>query len=388
MKVAFLSRKNPFDKGSWSGAFYSMYQQLVEKHHVEWVKPGKRSLQEKLILKTLTMHAKFAKKRLTIINKYYAKSTKRSITKQLAGDYDVIYATACPELFAYANTDKPIIYFLDATFLQLTQGYPTYSSLAKWNYRHGLEVERRALAKATQIIVTSEWAKQSAVKDFNADPKKISVIPFGANLQKEVSDAQVERMIMKRTTNKQTIKLLFIGKNWIRKGGQFVLDAFKILNDKGIKTELTIVGTVPPEKPDAYPELLNVIPNLNKNLETDFQIFNSLLEESHAIILPTRADCTPIVFSEAAAYGLPIVTTNVGGVPSIVNHNENGIILDLNDDASAYAGAIEKIIADKTYVDYCINSRNLYNEKLNWKLWERNASAVFRKARQLDGQMI
>jgi glycosyltransferase involved in cell wall biosynthesis len=387
MKVAFLSRKDPFDKGSWSGAFYSMYQQLAERHTLEWVKPVERSLQQRVILKTLSMHAKFAKKRLTIVNKYYAKSTKRSINRQLNDNYDVIYATACPELFAYIETDKPIVYFLDATFLQLTQGYPTYSSLANWNYRHGIEVERKALAKAAQVIVTSEWAKNSAVNDFNADPEKISIIPFGANLQKEPTDAEVEQMIMNRANDKKTLKLLFIGKNWGRKGGQFALDAFKILNDKGIRAQLTIVGTVPPEAPNAYPELLKVIPNLNKNLQSDFETFNSLLAESHVTILPTRADCTPIVFSEAAAYGLPIVTTNVGGVPSIVNHNENGIILDINDEASSYAAAIEKITG-KEYVDYCINSRNLYTEKLNWKLWEKSASAVLRKARQLDTQVV
>jgi glycosyltransferase involved in cell wall biosynthesis len=387
MKIAFLSRKNPFDKHAWSGAFFSMYQQLVEKHTVEWVKPGKRSLRQQVILKTLSLHAKIAKKRLTILNKYYAKSTMQAVSDQLNTNYDVIFATACAELFAYIDTDKPIVYFLDATFLQLTQGYPTYSSLAKWNFLHGLELERKALAKATQIIVTSEWAKNSAVNDFGADPRKITIIPFGANLQREISDEEVERMIINRTNDKDTIKLLFIGKNWDRKGGQFALDAFKILNDKGIRTQLTIVGTVPPEKPEVYSELLRVIPNLNKNLDSDFEIFNSVLEQSHIIVLPTRADCTPIVFSEAAAYGLPIITTNVGGVPSIVNHNENGIILDINDDASAYAEAVEKIISEKNYVDYCINSRDLYNEKLNWKLWERAASAVFRKARQSNVQM-
>lgn len=383
MRIAFLSRKDPFDKQTWSGAFYNMYKQLASVYSVDWIRPLTRNVCESLILKTLSLHASVTRKKLTVINKFYARSAAASVNNQLNGKYDLIYAAACPELLTYLNTNIPIVYFLDATFLQLTQGYPAYTRLTKWNFSHGMEVERIALAKASKIIVTSEWAKQSAIKDFGADPNKFSIIPFGANLQEEPTSEEAYQFITERIQRLHNIKLLFIGKNWERKGGSLALNACKHLITEGIDVQLTVVGSVPPALHSDLVDHVTVIPNLNKNDESDFIKFRKLMEEHHMLILPTRADCTPIVFSEAAAFALPVITTNVGGITDVLRHEHSALILELEDDSGKYAEAIKTISrrAD-IYEQFSKNSRTLYEQKLNWNTWVQSVLGVFKTAQQ------
>lgn len=53
-----------------------------------------------------------------------------------------------------------------------------------------------------------------------------------------------------------------------------------------------------------------------------------LFNESHVFILPSYIEGVPICILEAETYHLPIITTNVGGIPSIVQHGLNGYLLE------------------------------------------------------------
>lgn len=70
-----------------------------------------------------------------------------------------------------------------------------------------------------------------------------------------------------------------------------------------------------------------------------------LLNLADAFILPSYAEGVPISILEAASYGLPIISTDVGGIPSIVN-SSNGILIKPGDEAALYE-AVEKLASDK-----------------------------------------
>ena len=174
MKIAFLTRKSPYDKRSWSGAFFSIYEKLRINNYVEWVRPLDRGIGYKLILTFLANWYKYTNgKKLNIVNEIYATSTISSITKELnKNEYDIIFAAASPELIANLETRIPVLYFLDATFKQLAINYPSYSNLPKWNFKQGLKVEKAALHRADHIVVSSLWTKNSIIEDFHINPKK------------------------------------------------------------------------------------------------------------------------------------------------------------------------------------------------------------------------
>lgn len=83
--------------------------------------------------------------------------------------------------------------------------------------------------------------------------------------------------------------------------------------------------------------------------------------------MPSRAEAYGIVFAEAAAFGLPVIATDLGGIPTIVKDNETGFLLK---DLNSYNEIIERI---SNVIDYpenykllSKNARNRYEKVLNW----------------------
>ena len=54
-------------------------------------------------------------------------------------------------------------------------------------------------------------------------------------------------------------------------------------------------------------------------------------QESDVFILPSYSEGMPVSILEAMSYAMPIITTDVGGIPEIVNHNVNGIVIKPGD---------------------------------------------------------
>ncbi len=112
---------------------------------------------------------------------------------------------------------------------------------------------------------------------------------------------------------------------------------------------------------------IEVIPFLDKNEAKDFERFEQILSSVHFLLLPTRADCTPLVNCEANAYGVPAITTNIGGVSEAVKDGINGFCLPLSAGGTEYASIISSLFSNKEkYHDLIASSRRRFDEELNW----------------------
>ena len=112
---------------------------------------------------------------------------------------------------------------------------------------------------------------------------------------------------------------------------------------------------------------MEVISFLNKNIPEDFNLFVQIISSVHFLLLPTRADCTPVVNSESNAYGVPAITTNVGGVAGTVIDGVNGYCLPFEATGKEYAALIAEIFSDKKrYHQLIESSRARFEDELNW----------------------
>ena len=134
-----------------------------------------------------------------------------------------------------------------------------------------------------------------------------------------------------------------MGTNWERKGGDIAYETLLKLEEMGIQAELIVCGSMPP--PGIAHERMTVIPYLDKNDERQAREIEELYTMSDFLILPTRADCAPNVFKEANAFGLPVITTDTGGVADVVRDGENGLLVRPGD-SEALAAAISRFFAD------------------------------------------
>ena len=142
------------------------------------------------------------------------------------------------------------------------------------------------------------------------------------------------------------------------------------MDNLGYDITLTICGCIPPLE-ITHPNI-RVIPFLNKNIKKEYHDYLKIMHQTHLLFLPTRADCTPIVFCEANAFGIPVVTADTGGVTSIIKDGENGIVLPFESTPNDYAKKIQSLLDCTNEIkEMSLKSRIRYNKELNWGVWSK-----------------
>lgn len=366
IKIGLITATDPNDKQSWSGVHYRMLKAL-ENQGFSVVILGPVVLDKftnyflKIALYYLnTLHTvrygkKYNKVHSQLVSFFHGRFFRKKIKEHTV---DVIFAPAASNQIANLRTETPICYYSDATFALMLNYYDNFSGFSKISIKESNQIEQKAINKSKTQVFSSKWAFNSAAKNYMA--KKAFVVKMGANIE---SDPPQEVLFKNYDT---TLELLFIGVDWKRKGGDIVYETLEKLDNRGYDICLTVVGTVPPK---AHPKM-KVIPKLNKNIENDRLIFEKVLSNSHLFFLPTRAECFGIVFCEANAYGIPVISTDTGGVSSVIENDVNGYLLPHAATSEDYFKVIESLILDKNKLKQLAKtSREKYNEELNWNNW-------------------
>jgi len=365
MKIAFLTSFDPLDRRSWSGTVYHLVRAL-EKHCEEISYIGPMKVRQKTIGKIINKCSRLILKRGFEYNASFlvAKKYAKVAAQRLAGgDFDVIITVAGSPEIAFLKTDIPIVLIEDATFAILYNYYPQYTDLLKISIHQTNMIEALAIGKASMVIYSSEWAARSAIEVYHADERKVHVVPYGANFE---TPPAKEGVLQRKKSGH--CRLLFMGVNWQRKGGEIAFETLLKLEELGITAELTVCGCNPPKR--FTHERMTVVPFLDKNDEKQREEINRLFVMSDFLLLPTRGDCTPIVFCEANAFGLPVITTSTGGVPGIIKDGENGCMLPLSARGAEYAQVIAEIYQDdQRYAGLVKSSRAAFDNRLNWSVW-------------------
>jgi glycosyltransferase involved in cell wall biosynthesis len=369
LNIALVSAADPKDRRTWSGSTFFMGSAL-ERHvgRVDYIGPIPIPGQDLKVKLARLTHRIFGKRTYPFRTLSAARYFAKEISRRLSGRaYDLIFAPAASVEIAYLETDTPIVYVSDATFTLMREVYPIFSSMPPAAVEAEQFFERTALDRAHLVLFPSLWAARSALDDYGTPKDKIRVIPFGANL-----DREPDRQAVIGKKIRDTIKILFLAKEWERKGGAIALDTLKNLKDMGIDAKLTVCGVTPP--PDIAHPAMSVFPYLDKNIARDRQQFENILSESHLLLLPTRTECYGIVFCEANAYGLPVFATRVGGIPTIVEEGQNGYLLPVEARGKDFAGTIAKtILAPDRYSALNYGARERYEKVLNWDAWAHSA---------------
>ncbi|MFA5142982.1 MAG: glycosyltransferase [Candidatus Omnitrophota bacterium] len=374
MKIGYCTYTDPLDKISWSGIHYFMMKSLA-KHCGNTIPIGplgnKFVLSGRLFnkLTTILLRRKFDYLRSPLIAMEFARVIKSKIKKI---NCDVLFIPEGSQLLAYLDTDLPVIYLSDVTFDLMVDYYPFFTNLFPVSKKWGEQTEARSIKRADTIVYPSEWAARNAIEHYKCSPEKINIIRFGANLDFVPSR---EDVMARRKNPGDKLKMLLVGVDWIRKGGEIAFRAMVELNKRGVDAELVICGCMPPA--GFTHEKIKVVGFLDKNDPRQAEDLNRLYMESSIFVLPTRSECLGIVYCEACAYGLPIVSTDTGGVSSYVKDGLNGFLLPAEAGFEAYADKIQEIWGDRNkYVGLCENARRRFEDELNWDSWALKVKGV------------
>jgi glycosyltransferase involved in cell wall biosynthesis len=187
------------------------------------------------------------------------------------------------------------------------------------------ERERACYAGASGIATFSENVARSLERDYGVARSRVHVVGAGAN----VFPGEVVRRDDGDT-------ILFVGREFGRKGGPVLLDAFERLRRKRPRARLVIVG---PEERLALPdgaESLGPVP---------YDGLEPLFSRATVFALPTLQEPFGIAFLDAMACGVPCVGTQIEAVPEIIEDGRTGLLVPPADPI-ALADALECLLAD------------------------------------------
>jgi glycosyltransferase involved in cell wall biosynthesis len=366
MKVAYLTTFDSSDIHAWSGSGSYILRALqdagLQTQSIGNLKDGRffshlSRLKENFY--TRMQSKTYLKDREPGMLKYYSTQAKKLLESV---DHDIVFSPGTIPI-AHLQTDKPIVFWTDATFAGMINFYPEFSNLCSETIRNGNKMEQLALSRCRLAIYSSEWAASSALKNYSVDPAKVKVVPFGANINSCRGLSEIKKIIDNR--NSDVCKLLFLGVDWHRKGGDTALAVAELLNKRGLKTELHIAGCNQPERLPRYAKHHGFV---SKKNEEGLKYLERLFSESHFLILPSKAECCAVVFAEASSFGLPSLATNVGGIPTAIHNGKNGWLLPLEGTPEQYCEYIQSLMSSKDdYRELALSSYREFSERLNWR---------------------
>jgi len=165
MKIAYVTTYNSSDIHAWSGLGAHILRALQSCGFQTETIGG---LRKKYAFVSGIKKALYA----TVLSKTYLRDREPTILKDYARQVESALACiSCDVVFspgtipiAYVRTEKPIVFWTDATFAGMTDFYPAVSNLCTETITNGNKMEALALSKCHIAIYSSEWAANTATK--------------------------------------------------------------------------------------------------------------------------------------------------------------------------------------------------------------------------------
>jgi glycosyltransferase involved in cell wall biosynthesis len=159
----------------------------------------------------------------------------------------------------------------------------------------------------------SELVKSSLIDEYHVDDNDISVIRF------PVDTTYWSRRCDDR---KDALRILFVGADLYRKGGDLVLAAARRREFAGCEFHIVTRSEVMDAPANVF---------VHHDVTPGSEQLRELFSSASIFVLPTLADLSPIVLAEAMAMELPVVTTEVGAISEQVEDGQNGYVVSPGD---------------------------------------------------------
>jgi glycosyltransferase involved in cell wall biosynthesis len=368
MRIAVLASADPLDIGTWSGTPYFMTKALQQRYPDLLAVRAPRPIWLQYLRRAVR---RTSAGRIDLFwDRTLAKWSANRIVKELKSQgVDLAVCIGNAGLSAFVAEQMPAIHVSDATVSLMVDYYSEFSRLQKAQAESARRLDITSVLRSRACLFSTEWAAQAAIRDYGADPSRVHAIPWGANIEARdaVSDDD--------TVPSGICHLVFIGVDWQRKGGDIAVATATRLAEAGHAVRLHIVGA----RPDHVKESDTIIVHgfVNKGTSDGKSRFDSIMRQAAFLFIPTRQDCSPMVFAEANSYGVPVVTTRTGGVADVVQEGVNGQHLPPEAGADAYADLIWTLWSDRTrYAQLRRSSRARFDRVLNWNSWLSAAAPI------------
>lgn len=238
-----------------------------------------------------------------------------------AGDRDYAFSFQTQSMYDASVPGLPHFVYTDHTAMANSY-YPDFDPGDV--DREWIEREREIYRNATLTFTMSEHVSRSLVEHYGIAPERISCVYAGSNVEMRPRHPATDRP-----------EVLFVGREWERKGGPQLAEAMVLVRERHPGATLVVAGC----RPELEAEGVRVLGDVPAATVSE------LFAAASVFCMPTRAEPFGLVFVEALSCEVPVVSTNIGALPDIVQEGETGFLV-APDDTPALAAAIVKLLDD------------------------------------------
>ncbi len=290
-------------------------------------------------------------------------------TLDVSGLDGVVGMVASPLLdrLCALHPDLPLFHVTDTTPRFLTDVYG-------WQLADAAQTtEERVVRHAARTIYSSDVMAARAPSDLGTPDLAPLVLPFGVNLETLPKSCPQKPSF-------ETVNLLFVGLDWARKGGDIAVATLDALKARGQAAHLSVIGRCP--EAHAARSDVTYLGFLNKNRPGHLAKITAAYENAHLLLLPSRADCTPMVVGEALAHGTPVIASDTGGIRALIGDGA-GVVMPAFASPKQWA---DEVCALVTNVDrYVFTSDACFERAKTWLSWPTWAQGITEIVHQVLG---
>jgi glycogen(starch) synthase len=385
MKVAFITFEYPpFVQGGAGIYAHNLTKELARLGHEVHVITGKATGGERE-----SVEAGVFVHRIGLLNKPFlaAVSFWFSLRKDFAslenqaGGFDIVHGNGLSDFSLGQRTvSSPrviTIHHLTSTTLRALG-----ASLAKRvrNVRgeSGISsfIEPLCIRRASRVIAVSQFTKQDIISVYGIPESRIEVIYHGARPENYVFPEENKLRFRSSLGIESQPMILFVGRLVPRKGVDILLRALpQVIREMDVR--LVLAGSGNQRDYQQLAQSLGISDKVIFLGHVPDDTLSLLHSSCDLFVLPSRLEGLGIVIIEAMAAGKPIIATNAGGIPELIESGKNGILIEIGEEKEL-ASAIIQMLGDKS-LSRAIgeNNREKVRERYSWEVAARQAERLY-----------
>jgi glycosyltransferase involved in cell wall biosynthesis len=200
---------------------------------------------------------------------------------------------------------------------------------------------------AFHTFVMGSAARESLIEDYEQDPSRITVVGGGLSFE---TFPPVRKLAIEP-------RVLFVGRDFERKGGDCLLRAFALVRKEIPSASLHIAGAAPRDWPPGV---------VSHGKISDRDELIALYRHARVFTLPSHYEPYGLVLLEAMAHGLPCVGTEVQAIPEMLGNGQAGLLVPPGEVEPLAAALIRLLTRYDTALQLGSTGRRLVEEGLTW----------------------
>lgn len=252
------------------------------------------------------------------------------------------------------NPGKPVLIYTDYTSMLSSKkpdaGRSPYRGKA---LEERLALEKQAFEHATVICTRGKNVRDSVINDYGISAEKVFAIGSGVNME--------SLPVIKHKPISSTPTALFIGKDFYRKGGDILLQAFQKVrqNISGVRLLMLTDGPIPAGLDLTGVEIISPTWDRSRIM--------GIYEQADCFVLPSRLETWGDVLLEAMAFGLPCIGVRGEAMEDIILDGQTGLLVP-PEDPNMLSDALIRLFSNQTLrQEYALAARKRVETIFTWE---------------------